>query len=58
MQNSLVFYQALQKNGVPAEIYLYEKGGHGFGMNNPTSNIKWMDLVLEWMSRNGWLNRR
>jgi acetyl esterase/lipase len=54
VQNSIYFYEALKKNNVPAEIYLYDKGGHGFGMNNSTSNIKWMDLVKQWMTKNGW----
>jgi len=52
-QNSEIFYQALKRNGVPAEIYLFDKGGHGFGMNNPTSDVKWMDLVQEWLTRTG-----
>jgi len=54
VENSIDFYNALKKNNVPAEIYLYEKGGHGFGMNNPTSDVKWMDLVHQWMTKNGW----
>ena len=48
--NSTVFYDQLRKNNVPAEIYLYEKGGHGFGMNNPTSDVKWVDLVIGWLN--------
>ncbi len=55
VQNSLSFYEALQKNGVPAEIHLYEKGGHGFGMNNKTSDDKWMDWLKTWMQKNGWV---
>lgn len=47
--NSLGFYEALQKNGVPAEIHLYEKGGHGFGMINKTSDVRWMDWLKQWM---------
>ena len=57
-QNSVAFYDALQRNGVPAEIYFYEKGGHGFGMNNPMSNVKWMDLVQLWMEKNGFLPKQ
>ncbi|MEP6727326.1 MAG: alpha/beta hydrolase [Bacteroidota bacterium] len=53
--NSIAFYDALQKNGVPAEIHLYEKGGHGFGMNNKTSDDKWMDWLKTWMEKNGLL---
>lgn len=54
-QNSIAFYEALQKNKVPAEIHFYEKGGHGFGMNNPTSSDKWMDWLKTWMNKMGWV---
>ncbi len=54
-QNSQQFYEALQKHKVPAEVYYYEKGGHGFGMNNKTSEVKWMDLLEQWMRKNKWL---
>ena len=55
VQNSIAFYNALQKNSVPSEIHLYEKGGHGFGMNNKTSEDKWMDWLQVWMKKNGWV---
>jgi len=51
IKNSLVFKEALLKHGVPVEMYTYEKGGHGYGMHNKTSNILWMDLVYEWLKR-------
>lgn len=53
VQNSVLFYEALQKNKVTSEIYLYEKGGHGFGLNNSTSDVKWMDLAEVWMKKEG-----
>ena len=53
----LLFATALQKNKVPFDFYLYDKGGHGFGLNNPTSDVKWIDLVHEWMNKNGWLKK-
>src|SRR5258708_28394295 len=31
-ENSVMFYQALRKNGVPAEMHIYEKGRHGLGL--------------------------
>lgn len=55
VQNSISFYDALQKNKVPSELHIYEKGGHGFGMNNPTTKDKWMDKLKIWMDGNGWL---
>jgi acetyl esterase/lipase len=47
--NSTVFAEQLRKHKVPVEVYLYPAGGHGFGMNNKTSNVKWMDLVEKWI---------
>jgi len=55
VQNSIAFYDALQKNGVASEIHLYEKGGHGFGMNNKTSEDKWMDWLQAWLKKNKFL---
>ena len=53
VQNSIQYCQALKKNHVSCDIYLYEKGGHGFGLINKTSPIKWMDLVKAWMKAKG-----
>ncbi|MEP7277872.1 MAG: alpha/beta hydrolase [Bacteroidota bacterium] len=55
--NSIVFYEALVKNKVPAELHLYQNGGHGYGMNNKTTRDKWMDRCLAWMDANGWLKK-
>lgn len=51
VENSLSFAAALKQHKVPVELYLYEKGGHGYGMYNKTSNVRWMDLVEEWMKK-------
>lgn len=29
--NSILYFEALLKNGVPAEMYIFPKGGHGWG---------------------------
>jgi acetyl esterase/lipase len=49
VENTLVFAEALEKMKVKHDMYLYEKGGHGFGLKNPTSDIDWMKYVKEWM---------
>jgi acetyl esterase/lipase len=54
-QNSIVFYLALIKNKVPAEMHLYESGGHGFGLNLKNKNEHWMDRCKNWMENSGWL---
>lgn len=47
--NSVVFAEALKEHHVPVKVFYYEKGGHGFGLINKTSSIRWMDVCLEWM---------
>lgn len=48
-KNSTVFYEALQKHHITSHIFLYEKGGHGFGLHNPTSKEDWMPKVKDWL---------
>lgn len=47
--NSIVFFEQLIKKKVPAELHIYEGGGHGFGMNNPTTSDDWMDTLKNWL---------
>jgi len=47
--NSTLFDEALKQHHIPEGIYLYEKGGHGFGMKNPTNPVLWMDLCIPWI---------
>jgi len=35
--------------------FVYNEGGHGFGMNNKTSNEKWMDELKTWMKASKFL---
>ena len=57
VQNSIRFYEAEQKNNIPAELHIYPKGGHGFGMNNPTTKDLWMERLKNWLDLNGWLKK-
>lgn len=44
-ENSVLFYLALRKAGVPAEMHIYERGPHGVG-------LAWSDAVLSsWPAR-------
>jgi acetyl esterase/lipase len=58
IQNSLVYYIALKKAGVPTEYHIYAEGGHAFGLNrtaldNPDWNklpiADWESLVVRWL---------
>lgn len=53
--NAIHFYMALLKNAVPAEMHIYPKGGHGFGINATTNHGRWMERCYDWMKGNGWL---
>jgi acetyl esterase/lipase len=50
VENSIRYYQACVKYKVPAEMHLYPKGGHGFGMFNKTTSDNWMERLKNWMT--------
>lgn len=56
VENSLLFYQALRKAGVPAEMHIYQSGPHGFGLapNDPVLS-SWLERCEAWMARLGLL---
>jgi pectinesterase len=51
VENSVRYYQACIKNKVPVEMHLYQKGGHGFGMNNKTTDDNWLDRLRNWLGK-------
>jgi len=59
VNNSLVYYRALVKAGVPTEMHLYAKGGHAFGLRHdwakPASD--WPKLAERWMRTIGVIRR-
>ncbi|MEP7108876.1 MAG: alpha/beta hydrolase [Ferruginibacter sp.] len=54
-KNSIVFYEALLQHKVPAEMHIYESGGHGFGMKQKNKNELWMERCRHWMELKGWM---
>jgi len=55
-ENSVVFYEALRRAGVPAELHVFAKGGHGLGLGAPGSAFNaWPDLCAAWMGAMGFL---
>jgi acetyl esterase/lipase len=53
VNNSIVFYQALQRNKVDAELHLFPKGDHGFTQRLPVG--EWMEPMLGFLKREGML---
>ena len=58
VENSLVYYAALRKAGVPAEMHVYVKGGHAFGLRRTSSPItEWPQLVERWLATIGMISK-
>ena len=53
VKNSILFYEALLAKGVPAEMHLYQNGGHGFGLHNTTTADEWFGRLFNWMQIQG-----
>jgi len=50
LENSLQFAAALRRAGVPFELHVYEKGGHGLGLPTPGSSTPaWDEACLAWL---------
>jgi len=56
-ENSILFYAALKKAKVPAEMHIYEKGPHGVGLapKDPVLST-WPDLLAAWLKGRGLLS--
>lgn len=55
-QSAATLYLALLEAKVPAEIHIYEAGGHGFGMqkrDNAPGTSDWPNRALDWLRGRG-----
>lgn len=58
VRNSLVYFIALKKAGVPVEMHLYAHGGHAFGLRRTKSPItEWPQLVETWLRTIGMISQ-
>lgn len=49
-ENSVAFYLALRKANVPAELHIYERGGHGVGLARTTPGTSdWSQRCAQWL---------
>lgn len=53
-ENSVYYYLALRKAGVPAEMHIFEKGPHGVGLaNDDPALAEWSKLLANWLRVRG-----
>lgn len=58
-ENSVAYYLALKRNKVAAELHIYSRGGHGFGLRPTTSpSCTWPERCEQWLRASGLLERR
>lgn len=57
-ENSILFFAACRKAGVPVEMHVFEKGRHGVGLAQDDPVLKeWPGLCERWMRSKGWLGK-
>jgi acetyl esterase/lipase len=57
-KNLAAFYLILKTAGVPAELHIYNSGGHGFGIRPTTRPAsKWADRFVDWMRDRGYVGQ-
>jgi len=51
VENSLLFYTALRKHNIPAEMHIYPTGGHGFALGLGNAHLaSWTNQWIGWLS--------
>lgn len=49
VSQSELYLDALKKAGIQSKLITYPAGGHGFGLNNKTTEDKWFDHFVAWL---------
>lgn len=58
-ENSVLFYMALRKAKVPAELHVFEKGRHGLGLAVDVPAVAaWPQAAIDWMRGRGFLEKK
>jgi len=54
VMNSIGYFKGLQKNNIPAELHVFQKGGHGYGLAiDRGTESSWPDLCIRWLKQIG-----
>lgn len=54
VDNSILLYEKLRRSGIPAEMHLYPKGGHGFVLRAAPAD--WMSTLFKWLKSGKFIN--
>jgi dipeptidyl aminopeptidase/acylaminoacyl peptidase len=58
-ENSVQFYLACRRAGVPAELHIYHDGPHGVGLGAKIPGASsWPDRLKDWLQTQGFLSEK
>lgn len=54
VEGTLLYYRALKRAGVPAELHVFSRGGHGYGLRPSADRVtSWPVLMKDWLQSLG-----
>lgn len=57
VENSLQYLLALKQNQIPAELHVYQNGGHGFGLGKVETSDTWTIQCEAWLRLNRFIKQ-
>jgi acetyl esterase/lipase len=58
IEGTLLYYRALKRGGIPAEMHIFPSGGHGYGLRRSTARVtSWPALAEDWFRSLGVLKK-
>jgi dipeptidyl aminopeptidase/acylaminoacyl peptidase len=58
-ENSVLYYLALRKAGVPAEMHMFQRGPHGVGLAATDQTlVVWQQVLANWLRTRSWEKTR
>ena len=55
-QSSIALFLALKRHKVPADLHVYDQGGHGYGLRRTAVPVTtWPDRLAEWLKHRGFI---
>ena len=55
---AIELYLEYQRHSLPAELHVYEQGGHGFGAQQRGLPVDgWLDQAAQWMESSGFFSK-
>lgn len=56
VENSIDYFNSLQKNKIPSEMHIFQVGGHGYGLGRGNATeTKWPEECILWLKVNNWI---